>query len=237
MPDAYIGYYQNNEKHFIKLFNKYRKIMLCVLRRHVDHTDVESIYLKSLAEFRRLLPQIPYIGGSKNTGTGNLIGSAILLAYIRVLEEYGIEEGEIGQMIFESFEAMYKEKPKIVQAIVKFFLARKFVVNILRRIYDNKRQYEKYDASWQSRVVDVEDEYDLGLDIKKCGICKFYKSQNMEKYIKYVCLGDYPLIQSYGIALHRKQTIAGGAEVCDYRIKLNGEIKKAWPPDGLDEWF
>ncbi len=103
--------------------------------------------------------------------------------------------------------------------------------------YDNKRQYEKYDASWQSRMVEVEERYDLGLDIKKCGICKFYKSQNMDKYIKYLCLGDYPLIQSYGIALHRKSTIAGGAETCDYRIKLDGEIKKAWPPEDLDEWF
>ncbi len=237
MADGYVGYYQNNEKQFMKLFEKYRKTMLSVLRRHFEQNDVEEIYLKSKAEYQRLLPEIPYIGGSKNSGTNNLVGSAILMAYIRVLEAHGLEEREIGKMIFESFEEMYKEKPLFVQRIVKFFLSKKLVKKILMRVYDNKRQYEKYDASWQSRMVDVEGEFDLGISIKKCGICKFYNEQHMARYIKYLCLGDYPLIQSYGIVLHREATIAGGAETCDYRIELDGERKKAWPPDDLDEWF
>ncbi len=229
------NYYLDNRRKMIKEFDKYSKYMLLVLGKQFTADEVTDIAQKSKAEYDALLPHIPYIGGFKNSSTTNLIGSAIVLAYIKVLETYGLTEKAIGQLIYQFFEALFTEKNKLVKSLVKFLLKRKFVKKMLIKRFQKNARYDGYDAAWHTRIVDS-DTYDLALDIKQCGICKFYKAQQMENYIKYMCLGDYPMLHAFGLNLYREKTLATSGEVCNYRINFAVKNERAWPPEKMKEW-
>ncbi len=221
----------------IKDFNKFKKYMLVVLNKRFSAAELEAILSDSEKRYNEIIPQIPYVGGYKNSGTTNLVGSAIVLAYIRTFEEKGLKEREIGEIIYEFFEVLFKEKSKFLKAVLRFLLPKKFIRNLLIKRFNKNKKYEHYEASWHSRIVEPEDDdFVFGLDVLQCGICKFYRDQKAEKYIKYLCLGDYPMINSMGFYLHRTKTLTTSGEVCNYRLRLDKEIERSWPPEKLIEW-
>ncbi len=231
------NFYVDNKRKFIKQFKKYSKIMKKALQIRFDDEQVDKIMKEALQNYEELLPQIPYIGGFKNSGTRNLIGSALGLSYIKALEPLGLSEKEIGNVIYDFFRLMFKPKPKFIQNIVKYLLGKKFFKNMLLKQFEKKKKFEKYEAAWATQpIYDENGEMQLGLDIKRCGICVFFKQQKMEKYIKYMCLGDYPMFGSLGLYLHRTKTYAGTNEVCDYKFTFKDGGRDGWPPEKLEEW-
>ncbi len=230
-------YYVNNRDKMIKDFNKFSKHMIVVLKKQFNSAEVSKIVDSSRDAYDKLLPEIPYIGGFKNSGTKNLTGSAIILAYIKVLEKYNLTEREIGAMIYQFFEVLFKPKNKLIKAIIKQLLKRKFVKKILAKSFQRKAVYNHFDAAWHTEFVECNsDQYEFGIDIKQCGICKFFKAQNMEKYTKYMCLGDFPMLHAFGLNLYREKTVATSGEVCNYRINFSNENERAWPPEKMPEW-
>ena len=80
------------------------------------------------------------------------------------------------------------------------------------------------------------EEFDYGLDITECGICKLYAAYGVEKLSRYMCLSDYVISKAFNRGLVRYNTIAEGAEKCDFRYKKGREtfvypLRKGWPPD------
>ncbi len=221
----------------MKDFKKFGKTMKTLLVDRFSKREIEDILYQAEREYIALLPRMQYIGGFKNSGTKNLTGSAVILSYIRIFERYGLNEREIGEIIYKFFESFFKPKPKFIKYIIKFLLTRKFIKKIIYKKFCEKRMYEKYEGSWQTKVIEPKNnEFIIGLDVHKCGICKFYKEQNASKYIKYMCLGDYPMFHSFGIYLQREKTVATSGEVCDYRLSFNKNPKRMWPPEDLMEW-
>ena len=62
-------------------------------------------------------------------------------------------------------------------------------------------------------------EFDWGLDIHECGICKFYQEQNATEFIQMVCSIDYILSDKLGYGLYRTMTLPEGADKCNPRLK------------------
>jgi hypothetical protein len=68
--------------------------------------------------------------------------------------------------------------------------------------------------------------FDFGLDFTGCAIHKFFQAEGAGHFAKYMCRIDYLTTSYKGIELTRTGTIANGAEKCDFRYRLAGNLKQ-----------
>lgn len=230
------NYYLDMQAKMIKDFARMFKCTRRSLKRHFDEAKIAEIHETCEREYSGLIPQIPYIGGKQNSGTYNLVGGAALLAIIRSLEGEGLGKHEIGRVVYETMETLFNSKPRLLCRLTgKYMLSSYFIKK--RRKQTERSLLREYPEGFVTRFVEADGaNHDFGLDTMECAICKFYKKQGAEKYLPYLCLGDYPMFQALGIGFTRTQTIGNGAPKCDFRFKKGGETVRGWPPEGLDEW-
>jgi hypothetical protein len=230
------NYYLNQKPKLLKEFDKMFHHGKKVAEQLKYDVDIDKFYIESKSNFEKLIPEIPYIGGKKNRLTWNLTGSVMLLAMIRSLEKEGFSEREIGKIIYYSFDSFFKSKPKLLLHLMgKLMFSKSNIKKRQKQIAWQKSQ--NFTEGWVSEFVPGDGKtFDAGIDYSECGICKFYEKHDAKKYITYLCLGDYPTFQAFGVGLTRTQTIGHGADTCDFRIKKGGTTPDGWPPENLDEW-
>jgi len=229
-------YYISIKPKLLKNFDKASKYMKRVLEQSFEEQKTEEIIVKAREEYENLIPQIPYIGGKDNMHDFNLIGSAWMLALIRSLEKEGLDAREIGKILYYIFEEYFDS----MSGFMKWFFRKSFFsksgVNRWIR-HAEKSQDRVYPDDWVFEYVEGEDKnFDFGFNYTECGIYKFYKKQGAEKYIPYMCLGDYPMFRAMGIGMKRTQTIGNKRKYCDFRFKKGGTTPSGWPPDNLEEF-
>ncbi len=192
---------------------------------------LEELYGKEIAdqvlreariEYERLVPLIPFIGGTKVHMTEDLMESIRILAYLRVLKAQGKALEECKEVIYRGTKTRFAKYPRLV---LKLGGIRAFSKPFRR--YLQKQAKESKERKYpQGFVFDFVagngKEFDWGLDIYECGICKFYKEQDASEFMKMVCSIDYILSDKLGYGLYRTSTLAEGAEKCNPRVKKGG---------------
>jgi hypothetical protein len=103
-----------------------------------------------------------------------------------------------------------------------------------------RTQDRRYPGAWVATFVEGDGEaFDYGIDITECGICKFYAAQGAIELAPYMCLSDYVVSDAFDRGLVRYETLAEGAELCDFRYKKVREtfvnpLRDGWPPKFLN---
>jgi hypothetical protein len=190
-------------------------------------------------EYEALTPEVPYIGGEENLFTEWLTYGVYYLAVYRVLKAEGRSVEEVGKVIFDTFQAM-ADYPRWLVRLVGAFRYNKRYVGRLREAVA-RTQERRYPGDWVATFVEGDGEdFDYGLDVAECGICKFYSAQGADELAPYLCLSDYVGSAAFGRGLVRYKTLAEGAEVCDFRFKKGREtfvnpLREGWPPRFLNE--
>ncbi len=230
------NYYLEIKAKMMKDFDKMFKCTKQALKQHFDPAKIDKLYEEGKAEYTSLLPQLPYIGGHKNKATMNLVGGAIILAVIRPLEREGLTTSEIGKIVYQTFDLYFQAKPRFLRWLINKMV---FAGSSLKKA---KKEAEKsalreHSGDFVTEFVEGDGEsFDFGMDYIECAIHKLYQEQAAEKYLQYVCLGDYPMFQALGIGFTRTQTIGNGGNKCDARFKRGGKTASGWPPEELAEW-
>ncbi len=189
---------------------------------------------ESITGFRSIIPVIPWIGGDKNFNTSFLMGGAYSMGIIRPLERAGLNEREIGYVIYlmaqQSFELAREKMEQQGQWMVAAG-----AVEYMKKgaLWSQKRTYP---GDFVFDFVEPAKEMHYGINMTECGILKFYRNQKLEKYVKYNCLIDYPMYQTYKIRLERTQTLAGGADCCNFMYLKTGATPDGWPPETRPEF-
>ncbi|MCH5315776.1 MAG: L-2-amino-thiazoline-4-carboxylic acid hydrolase [Eubacterium sp.] len=93
-----------------------------------------------------------------------------------------------------------------------------------KKLQERKRWAEeshkrKYENDWIVDILDGNGQYELGYDYHECGICKLCRDEDCFELAKYLCRLDFVLADMMGMELCRTQTIAEGADHCDFRYK------------------
>jgi hypothetical protein len=186
-------------------------------------------------EYDTLIPQLPYIGGKKNRSTTFLVGGALFLATIRILERDGLSVQEIGKYMYDIMTQVTRSKPRILKWIIrKMWFSKLYLWNLKKEA--NKFEPIIYPAGFVREVVEGDGkDFDFGWDTKECGIHKFFKQFGAEKNLPYVCLCDYAMFRELGIGMYRTQSIGCNGILCDFRFKKNLETRVGWPPETLEE--
>ena len=189
--------------------------------------------------YEALRPEIPYIGGKGNMFTEWLNYSAYYLAMYRALSARGHNVDDVGKLIFETYEVMADYPKWFLRIVGRFKYGEKYEEKLRGAAAASHRQ--KYSGDFVSSFIERDGEnFDYGLDITECGICKLYDAQGAEKLARYMCLSDYVVSKAFDRGLVRYKTIAEGAEKCDFRFKKGREtfvqpLREGWPPKFLDD--
>lgn len=190
--------------------------------------NLEELYGKEFAnqilreaqlEYERLIPQIPFIGGPKVHMTEDLMESVRILAYLNVLKAHGKTLDESKTLLFRSMETRMAKYPRL---ILKMGELRAFSKPFTRYLQTQAKLSceRKYPKGFVFDFIPGDGkEFNWGLDIHECGICKFYKEQNVSEFLPMVCSIDYMLSDKLGYGLCRTKTLAEGAEKCNPRLK------------------
>jgi len=189
-------------------------------------------------EHEALTPEVPYIGGEENMFTEWLTYGVYYLAVYRVLKAEGQSVEEVGKVIFDTFQAM-ADYPKWLLRLVGSLKYNEQYVNRLRKAAA-KTQERRYTGDWVATFIEGNgEEFDYGIDITECGICKFYRAQGADELAPYLCLSDYVVSDAFDRGLVRYKTLAEGVEVCDFRYKKGRDtfvnpLREGWPPKFLN---
>jgi hypothetical protein len=170
-------------------------------------------------EFERLIPEIPYVGGSANSFTELMIQSASLLALYRVLQQHGQTTEEIGAVVRRMAEDWASRYPRPVRALLgRLYLSRFWRERTRRKAQASQQRH--YPGEFVYEVVEPNGhEFEWGVNYLECGVVKFFKAQNAQPLTPYMCILDYLLFPSIGIDLQRTQTLAQGCTHCDFRFR------------------
>jgi hypothetical protein len=193
--------------------------------------DIRQVYVA-------LTPEVPYIGGEENMFTEWLTYGAYYLAVYRVLKADGQSLEEVGKVIFDTFQAM-ADHPKWLLRLVRGLKYNARYVGRLKAAVARTQQH-RYSGDWVGAFVEGDgEEFDYGIDITECGICKFYHAQGADELTPYLCLSDYVVSEAFDRGLVRYKTLAERANVCDFRYKKGREtfvnpLREGWPPQFLN---
>ncbi|MBN1662061.1 MAG: L-2-amino-thiazoline-4-carboxylic acid hydrolase [Deltaproteobacteria bacterium] len=185
-------------------------------------------------EYAGLVPSVPDIGGKQSMFTEWLDYGVYYLAVYRVLKRDGYPIDQAGELIFRTYETMADYPKGFLNLVGRLKYGNRYVSR-LRQEAGASRQ-RRYPAGWVAEFIDGDGrEFDYGLNITECGICKFYKAHNAMELAPYMCLSDYVVSRAFDRGLVRQYTIAEGHDHCDFRYKTGREtfvypLRKGWPP-------
>ncbi len=210
-----------------------------ILAKKYNDLELEKLIKAMRAEFEKLLPEIPYIGGQMNSFTSIMVDSVSVLAMIRVLEKKGYKYHQIGEFVYQYFELVNmilknKLQESDQDALDQFF--GKNYVDYLKKLSDILKR-KQYSDDWVFDYLEGDSvNFDYGMNFTECGVCKFYKRMGAEKYIPFICLGDFAQANIIGFGFKRTQTLGNGAPKCDHRFLKFGTTPRAWPPQNVQEF-
>ncbi|MDO4622685.1 MAG: L-2-amino-thiazoline-4-carboxylic acid hydrolase [Eubacteriales bacterium] len=92
-----------------------------------------------------------------------------------------------------------------------------------RREWERESHKKLYENEWVVDVIAGGRDFALGYDYHECGICKLCADEGCFEIAHYLCRLDFLLAEMMGMKLTRTQTIADGADVCDFRYAKKSE--------------
>ncbi|MBN1313702.1 MAG: L-2-amino-thiazoline-4-carboxylic acid hydrolase [Anaerolineae bacterium] len=224
------SYYTSQKQKLLKNLDELAVLLHSELdARHGKEKAIE-IHQDTLAEYEKLIPQLPYVGGDTNPLTSNLVEAAYGLALYRALQKHGGTLEEAGELAHLGIERRLSRIPAFIRHLIgKIRYSPRYVRKMKQRAQTS--QQRRYPGDWVFEVIDGDNQsFDVGIDYTECGIDKFMRSQGAEELTPYLCNTDYMLFRGLGMELIRTKTLAWGCDRCDFRIKKKGSMPPTWPP-------
>ncbi len=212
-------WYRRHKGRFMRLARFYYRPFRKPLAEAYGKTAAELIAGDALKRFEGLLPDIPYIGGGKNSMTVTLVKVTAKLAMYRALRARGASKEEAARLIHLGEVAFYKSVPMrwVMRLQGRGFLSQRGI-DMWRRIAATSQE-RRYPDDWVYEVVDG-DGSDAGmqLDCIECGAVKYLEREGAPELTPFLCWIDYPQFAAMGLRLDRTETIAQGGQRCDFRV-------------------
>lgn len=211
-------YYVKQKRKLIKNHRKMMAIGKPLMQERYGIEVAETAVSQSTAEFEKLLPEIPYIGGSANHMTDTIVQMSSLLALYRVLRQHGKPVEEIGDLFYEMAQAHVKRFPQFLRHLIgKFYLSRWNFKRMKKKAAVS--QQRQFPGDFVIELVPTQEGNALqGINYLECGVVKFFAQQGAAELTPHMCRIDYLLFPAMGIQLKRTGTIAQGCTHCDFRF-------------------
>ncbi|MHA1239372.1 MAG: L-2-amino-thiazoline-4-carboxylic acid hydrolase [Promethearchaeota archaeon] len=232
-------FYVRKKAKFLRSFDERLVLVKNELSNKFDNQKSEMLINRMKTEFEKILPDIPYIGGQKNPLTLVLVKCISDLAVFRILEKESFSFREIGEFHYNYVIATHKLRKEALEKAsrdpsqypfdpVYMDYQKKLTEESQRKLYPDDFLMDFVEGDGKS--------FAWGWDIQECSVQKAYKKLGDEKYLPFICLGDYYEAEGLGYGFSRDQTLGFGAPFCTHRFVKNLKTPRAWPPDDLEEF-
>ena len=194
--------------------------MLCE-RAHL--TDIDEIRQEVMDEFEIVLTQMPYVGGAASRMSDFFMRLMGFMAISRVLRRHGVSLSVIGEIERETYKAQLLTLPEAE----RLASGRQFMSSenqeLLREQAAKSTTKSHQDEFPEDFVYDFlepdpDDKFEFGINYKACGFCKFAARHGDKEILPNICGLDFDAYAARGIHLERTQTLAGGADYCNFRF-------------------
>ncbi|MBN1921578.1 MAG: L-2-amino-thiazoline-4-carboxylic acid hydrolase [Anaerolineae bacterium] len=223
-------YYSSQKDKLLKELAGFAKLMQPELAARYGEQLAIKIRQDTLAEYEKLLPQFPYIGGKANPLTTNLVRAGYVLALYRALQAQGGAVEEVGELSCLAQERKLKQIPAFVRRWMGQFAYSPARVRKMQ-VRAQASQARRYPGDWVFEVIEGDGQtFDVAMTYTECGIDKFMRSQGAEELTPYLCNLDYVTFAACGMGLVRTKTLGWGCDCCDFHIQRKGIASPAWPP-------
>ncbi len=221
-----------SSRHTEKLVSKFDKMLNRSGGALVDRFGEElSAVMRQemLDEYRRLIPDVPYIGGWRNVYSSDMSASAWALAMYRVVVRHGGSLEDAGELLQQVVRAEIERVPQAVRSLMVSYRFSSLRWQLLQRAA-RRSQARRYPGDWVFETVEGDGKsFDFGVDMTECGIVKFLHAQGADELVPYLCEFDYIAAEAMGVGLQRSKTLAWGCDRCDFRLTKDGGTSAPWP--------
>jgi L-2-amino-thiazoline-4-carboxylic acid hydrolase len=190
-----------------------------MLRERAHLSDIDGIRQQVMDEFDVVLTQMPYVGGAASRMSDFLMRLMGFMAMSRVLRRHGVSLPVIGDIERET----YKAQLLTVGEADRLASGRQFLSSenqTLLREHAAKSHQKEFAEDFVYDFVEPGpgDKFEFGINYKACGFCKFAARHGDEEILPNICGLDFDAYATLGIRLERTQTLAGGANHCNFRF-------------------
>ncbi|MGC2780281.1 MAG: L-2-amino-thiazoline-4-carboxylic acid hydrolase [Bradyrhizobium sp.] len=194
--------------------------MLCE-RAHLSNID--GIRQEVMDEFENVLTQMPYVGGAASRMSDVFMRLMGFMAISRVLRRHGVSPSMIGDIERETYKAQLLTEPEAE----RLASGRQFMSSenqeLLRQqaatsVTESHQKQFPEDFIYDFVAPGPGDNFEFGINYKACGFCKFAARHGDKEVLPNICGLDFDAYATRGIHLERTQTLAGGANHCNFRF-------------------
>jgi hypothetical protein len=190
--------------------------MLCE-RAHLS--TVDGIRQQVMDEFEIVLAQMPYVGGAASRMSDFFMRLMGFMAISRVLRRHGVSLSVIGEIERETYQAQLLTVPEAERlASGRQFMSSENQAFLREQAAKSRQEEFPEDFVYDFVEPGPGDSFEFGIDYKACGFCKYAGRHGDKEILPNICGLDFVAYAARGIHLERTQTLAGGAEHCDFRF-------------------
>jgi hypothetical protein len=194
-----------------------------MLRERTHLSDIDGVRQQMMDEFEVVLTQMPYVGGEASRMSDFFMRLLGFIAIGRVLRRHGVPLPVIGDIERETYKAHLLTVPEAERlASGRQFLSpeNKSLVReqAAQSATPNHQQAFPDDFVYDFVEPGPGDNFEFGIDYKACGFCKFAARHGDHEILPSICGLDFAAYAARGIHLERTQTLAGGANHCNFRF-------------------
>jgi len=233
-------FYIKRKSKLLALFQEDLEVAKQLLLEKYDDAKVQTLLGDILKEYETILPDAQYVGGNKNPFTFYLLGAIGVFSIIRVLEEEGLSYREIGEFTFRYHEILNEKREENLKKVGQSHADQIFTADYMQFMKDfaKKSQERTFPGDWILEVIDGEGQpFTYGFNFTQCGSNELAKKLGLQKYMPFICLGDFAEATAGGFGFTRTQTLSNGAPICDHRYIQGGSTPRAWPPETAQEFI
>ena len=229
-------YYEKNKKKFRKEMDGFLRLIARELEEATGQ-KYKSLLEEIWACYERdFLENFPYIGGSKSSGTKNLTGAYCFVAMGEVCRKtFGMSLEDWGFLTTTCYRRYFEKIPKgLAELAGRMMMRHPGIVNRMLKKKDakNAANAAKYPGSFETQIQPPTAEYPAVYYMTVCPLANFARKYGYMDYMPYICNLDYVMFEVLQVPFYREKTCAAGDGCCDFKIKANAPVQRAWPCHG-----
>ena len=196
------------EKQFLKIW---RRSAIPVLQKE-NVADCALLLEQAQAYLPNIAADLPDLSATPISLRPALVGSLNMIVLYKVLSKHGVPIEEAGRICTAIVEKEVDRTPVFVNRLMSWFMFTKFAFNQAK-----KEAARLKDAPANQFRMTIEGAPGLlRMNITQCAICWLTQRHDVSEFTPYICEVDRMLSEKLGWGLKRTQTIASGANHCDF---------------------
>jgi hypothetical protein len=194
-----------------------------MMRERAHLANINGIRQAVMDEFKVVLTQLPYVGGAASRMSDFLMRLIGFMAISRVLRRHGVPLSVIGEIERETYKAQLLTVPEADRlALGRQFMSPENQTLLREQAAKSvtKSHQKEFPEDFVYDFVEPGpgDSFEFGINYKACGFCKFAARHGDKEIVPNICGLDFDAYATGGIHLERTQTLAGGANHCNFRF-------------------